>query len=194
MNTKLVDSVTAEFKKVKHPDFRVGDIIEVHTKIAEGDKDRIQVFTGIVLSIKGQGTSKTYTVRKISYGIGVEKTFPLYSPNVVKIKIVKRGKVKRSKLYFLRQRIGKAALKAGVQIPVEGEEMETQVEEEVEESQAEQKEEAEAEKAGPKEQKDKDVEIEEKKESKASADDDESPKEKDTSSSPEKAEDDKKSG
>jgi len=126
MDTNLLDKVTNEYKKVKHPNFRVGDIIEVHSKISEGEKERIQVFEGIVIAIKGSGISKTFTVRKISYGIGVEKIFPLYSPNIANIKIIKRGKVKRSKLYYLRKKVGKKALKAGIQIPAEGEDLETQ--------------------------------------------------------------------
>lgn len=131
MDTKLIDNVTAEYKKVKHPNVRVGDLIEVHTKIKEGDKERIQIFTGLVIAIKGVGVGKTFTVRKISYGVGVERIFPFFSPNIAKIKINKTGKVRRSKLYYLRKRVGKAALKAGVQIPVEGKDWETQLEEEM---------------------------------------------------------------
>jgi len=129
MDTKLVDAVTQKMKKIKHPDVRVGDVVDVHTKIKEGDKERIQVFSGMVIATKGSGVSKTLTVRKISYGIGVEKIFPLYAPTVIKIKVSKRSKVRRSKLYYLRDRVGKQALKAGVQIPVEGEDFETQQEE-----------------------------------------------------------------
>ncbi len=131
MDINLLNKVTDEYKKVKHPDFHVGDIIEVHTRIVEDKKERIQVFKGIVLSIKGSGVSRTFKVRKISYGIGVEKTFPLYSPMIAKIRIVKQGKkVRRSKLYFLRKRVGKTALKAGIQIPAVGEDLETKFEEE----------------------------------------------------------------
>jgi large subunit ribosomal protein L19 len=130
MDTKLLESVTKEYKTVKHPNFAPGDIIEVHTRIKEGGKERIQIFKGIVIAIKGAGISKTFTVRKISYGIGVEKIYPVYSPSIAKIKIVKKAKVRRSKLYFLRKRIGKSALKAGVQIPAEGKDLETQQEEE----------------------------------------------------------------
>jgi large subunit ribosomal protein L19 len=134
MDTKIIEAVTGEFKKAKHPDFRVGDIIEVHTKLKENGKERVQMFKGIVLAIKGAGVSKTFTVRKISYGVGVERIFPLYSPRIAKIKIIKRAsKIKRSKLYYLRDRVGKSALKAGVQIPAEGEDLETKMEEEVEE-------------------------------------------------------------
>ncbi len=134
MYKKSVDKVTSEYQKVKHPDFKVGDIIDVHTKIKEDGKERVQVFTGIVISIKGIGVSKTFTVRKISYGIGVEKIFPYYSPIVKNIKIVKRAsKIRRSKLYYLRKRLGKTALKAGVQIPAEGEDLETRFEDSLKE-------------------------------------------------------------
>lgn len=126
MDTELINKVTDEYKKVKHPDFHVGDVIDVHTKIKEEDKERIQIFTGVVIAIKGAGISKTFTVRKISYGVGVEKTYPLYSPVIAKIKIIKQAKkVRRSKLYYLREKVGKAALKAGLQIPAEGDDLET---------------------------------------------------------------------
>jgi large subunit ribosomal protein L19 len=134
MDTKLVNEVTKEYKKVKHPNFKVGDIIEVHAKIKEEGKERIQVFKGVVIAVKGEGISKTFTVRKISYGVGVEKIFPIYSPVITKIKIIKRAtKVRKSKLYFLRKRVGKSALKAGVQIPAHGTDLETQFEEEMRE-------------------------------------------------------------
>ncbi len=94
----------------KRPELAVGDTVEVDTVIRDGDKKRIQKFKGIVISIDGAGISKTFTVRKISYGVGVEKILPLYSPNVKDIKVLKHGNVRRSKLYYLRQRIGKAAL------------------------------------------------------------------------------------
>lgn len=133
MDTKYISTITSKYKTVKHPDFSVGDVVEVHSKIKEGDKERIQVFKGLVIAKRGQGINRTFTVRKISYGIGVEKIFPQFSPNVIKIKIVKHGTVKRSKLYYLRQRVGKAALKAGLQIPAEGEGLETEIEEEKQE-------------------------------------------------------------
>ncbi len=127
MDTKLVDKVTKEYKKAKHPDVKVGDIVEVHSKIKEGGKERIQVFKGMIIAIKGSGVSKTITVRKISYGVGVEKIWPIYSPNITKIKIVKRTNVKRSKLYYLRDRVGKEALKVGIEVPVEGKDWETEI-------------------------------------------------------------------
>ncbi|MFO8056501.1 MAG: 50S ribosomal protein L19 [bacterium] len=91
------------------PDFRPGDMVRVHQLIQEGDKQRIQVFEGAVLKIHRSGLKSTFTVRKVSYGIGVEKVFPMYSPLVDKVEIKQRGKVRRSRLYYLRQRRGKAA-------------------------------------------------------------------------------------
>jgi len=91
------------------PEFKSGDTIEVHYKVVEGDKERIQVFRGIVIKIKGKGIDKTFTVRKVSSGIGVERIFPLHSPKISKIKKVKEGKIRRAKLYYLRNLKGKAA-------------------------------------------------------------------------------------
>lgn len=96
--------------KKEYPPFRVGDTIRVHYKIVEGEKERIQPFEGIVIRIRGSGTGKTFTVRKESYGVGIERTFPYYSPNIEKIEIVKYGKVRRAKLYFLRKYKGKEAM------------------------------------------------------------------------------------
>jgi large subunit ribosomal protein L19 len=89
--------------------FGPGDTVAVHQKIREGDKERIQVFQGVVISQRGSGTGETFTVRKISSGIGVEKVFPLHSPNIEKIKRVRSGKVRRAKLYYMRDRYGKKA-------------------------------------------------------------------------------------
>jgi len=91
------------------PDFRPGDTVRVHVRVVEGEKSRIQVFQGVVIARRGGGTRETFTVRKISGGIGVERIFPLHSPNVDKIEVVRRGKVRRAKLYYLRSRRGKAA-------------------------------------------------------------------------------------
>ena len=91
------------------PKFRVGDQIKVHVKIIEGDNERVQVFEGTVIRMRGHGTSNMFTVRKISFGIGVERIFPLYSPRLEKIEIVRSGHVRRAKLYFLRDRTGRAA-------------------------------------------------------------------------------------
>jgi len=91
------------------PDIRTGDTVNVYIKITEGKRERIQVFSGIVISKRGSGINQTFTVRKESYGVGVEKIFPLYSPLIEKIDIVSHGKVRRAKLYYLRERRGKAA-------------------------------------------------------------------------------------
>jgi len=91
------------------PEFRVGDSVKVHVKVTEGEKDRIQVFQGMVIARKGGGVHSTFTVRKISDGVGVERVFPLYSPILNKIEVVRRGRVRRAKLYYLRERKGKAA-------------------------------------------------------------------------------------
>ncbi|MDI6852398.1 MAG: 50S ribosomal protein L19 [Deltaproteobacteria bacterium] len=91
------------------PDFRPGDTVEVHVRIVEGDKERIQVFKGVVIRKRGGLTGATFTVRKVSYGVGVERIFPLHSPNIEQVKILFRGKVRQGRLYYLRQRYGKAA-------------------------------------------------------------------------------------
>ena len=93
----------------KPPEFRVGDSVKVHVRVREGEKDRIQVFHGMVIAMKGGGTGGTFTVRKVSDGVGVERIFPLYSPVIGKIEVVRRGRVRRAKLYYLRSRKGKAA-------------------------------------------------------------------------------------
>lgn len=110
MSTDILLTIEKPFLR-KTPKFGVGDTVAVNVIVREGDKQRTQVFEGIVLSIRGSGTRRTFTVRKISSGIGVEKIFPLYSPNIAKIKVVKKGKVRRSKLYYMRDRVGKKALK-----------------------------------------------------------------------------------
>jgi len=91
------------------PQFQIGDTVKVHHKIVEGDKERTQVFQGVVIATKGRTVNKSFTVRKLSFSIGVEKTFPLHSPRVEKVEVVRSGKVRRAKLYFLRKRVGKAA-------------------------------------------------------------------------------------
>ncbi|MBI5057575.1 MAG: 50S ribosomal protein L19 [Nitrospirae bacterium] len=98
-----------EVYKKEMPHFKVGDTVSVDMKIREGDKERIQTYTGIVIARKGDGTRETFMVRKISYGVGVEKIFPLYSPLIDTIKVVKEGRVRRAKLYYLRGKKGKAA-------------------------------------------------------------------------------------
>ena len=91
------------------PDVRIGDNVNVHYRIKEGDRERIQVFKGDVIRMSGGGARETFTVRKISSGVGVERTFPLHSPKIAKLEVVRHGKVRRAKLYFLRDRVGKAA-------------------------------------------------------------------------------------
>ena len=100
-----------EHKEIKGnpPAFRVGDSVKVHVKVKEGEKDRIQVFQGMVIAMKGGGTGGTFTVRKISDGIGVERIFPVHSPIISKVEVVRHGRVRRAKLYYLRERKGKAA-------------------------------------------------------------------------------------
>lgn len=105
----LVRAVTEEQLRKDLPTFRPGDTVRVHVKVREGQRERIQVFEGIVIRRRGSGISETYTVRKISYGVGVERTFPVHSPKVDKIERMRRGKVRRAKLYYLRGLSGKAA-------------------------------------------------------------------------------------
>lgn len=90
-------------------EFRVGDTVRVHTRVVEGDSERIQIFDGVVITRRGSGISETFTVRKVSYGVGVERVFPLHSPRVEKIEVIKQGKVRRARLYYLRKLSGKAA-------------------------------------------------------------------------------------
>lgn len=95
--------------KSELPPVNVGDTVKVHVKIKEGDRERIQVFEGTVISRRGGGISESFTVRRVSYGVGVERVFPIHSPHVDKVEVVRHGKVRRSKLYYLRDRVGKAA-------------------------------------------------------------------------------------
>ena len=105
----VLDQITMDYKKEDIPEFKVGDTLRVHVKIIEGQRERIQVFEGYVLKRQHGGINETFTVRKLSNGIGVEKTFPLHSPRIEKIEVVKKGKVRRAKLNYMRQRTGKAA-------------------------------------------------------------------------------------
>ena len=112
MNSKMLNSIEKDQYK-KRPDVRVGDTVRLHLKIKEGSKERIQVFEGVVISISGSGVGKNIVVRKISYGVGVEKIVPLHAPILQRIEVTKHGTVRRSKLYYLRNRVGKKALKVG---------------------------------------------------------------------------------
>lgn len=95
--------------KAEVPEIEIGSTVRVHVKIREGERERIQMFEGTVIAKRGSGISSTFTVRRVSYGVGVERVFPVHSPNVVKVDLVRRGKVRRAKLYYLRDRVGKAA-------------------------------------------------------------------------------------
>ena len=105
----IIKSIEHEQLKNKIPDLRVGDTVRVHAKIKEGNRERIQVFEGIIIKKQGGGVNETFTVRRISYGVGVEKTFLVHSPNVEKVEVTRVGKARRAKLYYLRDRVGKAA-------------------------------------------------------------------------------------
>ena len=109
MSQALFDKIESEQLRAEPLKFKVGDIIKVYTKVKEGGKERTQVFQGIVLGIRGRGLNATFTVRRISYGEGVEKVFPVNSPNVEKVEVERAGKVRRAKLNYLRDRIGKRA-------------------------------------------------------------------------------------
>ena len=106
---EIINNIEAAQIKAEVPQFNVGDTVRVHGKIKEGNRERIQIFEGVVLKKQGGSNRETFTVRKNSNGIGVEKTWPLHSPNVEKVEVIRRGKVRRAKLNYLRQRVGKAA-------------------------------------------------------------------------------------
>ena len=108
MKTKLLDLVEGTSLKEKTPYFEIGDTVDVHCRISEGEKSRVQIFTGVVIARKGRGINETFTVRRFIGDEGVERIFPLHSPNVLDIKPIRSGKVRRAKLYFLRDRKGKA--------------------------------------------------------------------------------------
>lgn len=105
----LIDEITQEQLRNDIPDFRPGDTVRVHARIVEGDRERIQLFEGVVIKRRGQGVSEMYTVRKISNGVGVERTFPVHTPRVAQIEVTRQGRVRRAKLYYLRSLHGKAA-------------------------------------------------------------------------------------
>ena len=105
----IINAFANEQLKTEVPQFRIGDTVIVHNRIKEGQRERIQLFEGTVIAKKNGGISETFTVRRVAYGCGVEKTFPLHSPNVAKVELVRHGKVRRAKLYYLRDRVGKSA-------------------------------------------------------------------------------------
>lgn len=109
MNQALQDKIESEHFRKNPMDFAVGDTVKVHTRVVEGEKERIQIFSGIVIGRRGRGLNSTFTVRRISYGEGVERVFPVHSPRVEKISVERRGAVRRAKLTYLRKRIGKRA-------------------------------------------------------------------------------------
>ncbi len=105
----IIDTIEQEQQKTDVTDFKVGDGVRVHTRVKEGDKERIQIFAGIVIGRKGRGINETFTVRRISYGEGVERVFPIHSPRIAKVDVDKPGKARRAKLNYLRDRKGKEA-------------------------------------------------------------------------------------
>ena len=109
MNQALLDKIEAEQFRQERAEFNVGDTVRVHTKVVEGDKERIQIFSGVVIGRRGRGLNEMFTVRRISYGEGVERVFPLHSPRVDKVEVERRGNVRRAKLTYLRKRVGKGA-------------------------------------------------------------------------------------
>ena len=110
MSQALFDKIESEQYRAEPLDFNVGDTVKVHTRVKEGDKERTQVFQGIVIARRGRGLNATFTVRRISYGQGVERIFPVNSPNVEKVTVERKGRVRRAKLNYLRERIGKRAM------------------------------------------------------------------------------------
>lgn len=104
-----IKTLTAGMMKENAPEVKIGQTVKVHVKIREGERERIQVFEGTVIARNNSGIAETFTVRRISYGVGVERVFPVHSPNVEKVEIVRSGKIRRAKLYYLRDKIGKAA-------------------------------------------------------------------------------------
>ena len=106
---KSTDFVDNDNLRTDIPDFASGDEVKVHVKVVEGNKERVQIFQGNVIARQGSGVGETYKVRKLSYGVGVERTFPVHTPSVVKLEVVRRGDVRRAKLYYLRDRVGKSA-------------------------------------------------------------------------------------
>ena len=107
--SKVIEKITSAQLRSDIPEFRPGDTVRVHAKVVEGSRERIQIFEGLVIKRRGAGISETYTVRKISNGVGVERNFPVHTPSVAKIEVVRKGRVRRAKLYYIRALSGKAA-------------------------------------------------------------------------------------
>lgn len=126
MDNKIIEKIGGAFLK-KRPEIKIGDTIQVSIKIKETGRERTQIFEGILIAMSGSGLDKTITVRKISYGVGVERIFPLHSPSIEKIKILKRGDIRRAKLYYMRDKKGKSAMDVGNT----GEQFEDVIEEEI---------------------------------------------------------------
>ena len=105
----ITDLVDAKSLRDDIPDFQAGDTVKVHVRVVEGNKERVQIFEGVVIARRGSGINESFTVRKLSFGVGVERTFPLHSPIMAKVEFLTRGDVRRAKLYYLRDRVGKAA-------------------------------------------------------------------------------------
>ena len=107
--TNVIDTLAAATKRDDLPEFRAGDTLKVHVRVVEGNRSRVQVFQGVCIRVQGSGVGRTFTVRKVSFGVGVERTFPLHTPIIEKVEVVTRGDVRRAKLYYLRNLRGKAA-------------------------------------------------------------------------------------
>lgn len=104
-----IDPIEVDYLKEDLPEFRAGDTVKVHVRVVEGNRERIQVFQGVVISRRGGGTRETFTVRKVSFGVGIERIFSIHSPTIAKIEVISKGRVRRAKLYYLRSKVGKAA-------------------------------------------------------------------------------------
>ena len=109
MQNRIIEEITKEQLRSDLPAFRPGDTVRVHVKVVEGTRERVQVYEGVVIKRRGGGISETFTVRKISSGVGVERTFPVHTPKIANLEVIRRGKVRRAKLYFQRERSGKSA-------------------------------------------------------------------------------------
>ena len=105
----LMQAFVSKYVKADHPEVAIGDTVKVHLRVKEGNRERVQIFEGTVIAKKHGGIEETFTVRRVSYGVGVEKVFPVHAPTIKKVEVVRHGKVRRAKLYYLRDRVGKAA-------------------------------------------------------------------------------------